>query len=57
MIGIVLNLSGWVRTDMGGPNAPLSPPESVENMISTMRQLTIDHSGRFLNHDGEEIPW
>src|SRR5438128_2280589 len=23
---------GWVSTDMGGPSAPLSPPESVKSM-------------------------
>ena len=54
---INLIISGWVRTDMGGPNAPLSPCESVESMISTFKELTFEKSGLFLNHDGEEIPW
>ncbi|KAK4015248.1 C-factor [Daphnia magna] len=48
---------GWVRTDMGGPNAPLSAPESVESMISTLKELTFDKSGLFFNQNGEEIPW
>lgn len=48
---------GWVRTGMGGPNAPLSTSESVESIIGTLRQLTPERSGSFLNNDGEEIPW
>lgn len=48
---------GWVRTDMGGPNAPLSPQESIRGMISVMGRLTPEASGRFLSHNGQEIPW
>lgn len=55
---IILHIfKGWVRTDMGGPNAPLSAPESVESMISTLKELTFDKSGLFFNQNGEEIPW
>lgn len=56
----ILKLSqcaGWVRTDMGGPNAPLSAPESIERMITTLEQITAEKSGTFLSYDGEEIPW
>lgn len=42
---------------MGGPNAPLSAPESIERMITTMEQISVEKSGSFLNYDGEEIPW
>ena len=48
---------GWVRTGMGGPNAPLNTNESVESIVGTLRQLTPDKTGAFLNHDGEELPW
>ncbi len=48
---------GWVRTDMGGPNAPLSPPESVETMIETIRNISPEDSGQFFNYDGELLPW
>ena len=27
---------GWVRTDMGGPNAPLSVEESVRRIVDTV---------------------
>lgn len=48
---------GWVRTDMGGEKAPLSPEQSVRSMLSTIDRLTLADSGRFLNHDGTPIPY
>ncbi len=48
---------GWVRTDMGGSNARLSPEESVAGMIEVVADLTLEDTGRFLNHDGQELPW
>lgn len=48
---------GWVRTDMGGEQAPLSPTQSVTGMRSVISDLTTDQSGRFINHDGSPIPW
>lgn len=43
---------GWVRTAMGGPDAPLSPGESVASMRRTIAALKNTHSGAFLDHDG-----
>jgi len=48
---------GWVRTDMGGANARLSPEESVSGMIDVVASLSLDDTGRFLNYDGRELPW
>lgn len=55
---IVVALSpGWVRTDMGGKGAPLSPEESVRGLREVIGGLKPSASGRFLNYDGSEIPW
>lgn len=43
---------GWVRTAMGGPDAPLSPEQSVASMRRTIAALATGHSGAFLDHDG-----
>ncbi|HYD77336.1 SDR family oxidoreductase [Ramlibacter sp.] len=43
---------GWVRTAMGGPDAPLSPDESVASMRRTIAALKTSQSGAFLDHDG-----
>lgn len=56
-IAIVLFHPGWVRTDMGGSSAPLSPARSVASMARVFDKLSLADSGRFLNHDGSEIPW
>lgn len=54
----VLALSpGWVRTDMGGPNAPLEPPQAVAGMKAVLDRATPDHSGRFWHYDGTEVAW
>jgi NAD(P)-dependent dehydrogenase (short-subunit alcohol dehydrogenase family) len=48
---------GWVRTDMGGVNAPLSPEQAVRDMIATIDRLTPADSGRFIDRLGRTIPW
>jgi NAD(P)-dependent dehydrogenase (short-subunit alcohol dehydrogenase family) len=48
---------GWVQTDMGGPNAAITPEQSVAGMRAVIEGLTPADTGRFLNYDGSEIPW
>ena len=48
---------GWVRTDMGGPNALIDTAVSVAGMRRVIEELTPADSGRFFNYDGKEIPW
>jgi NAD(P)-dependent dehydrogenase (short-subunit alcohol dehydrogenase family) len=48
---------GWVKTRMGGPNAPLSPRESARSLFKTVSGLTMDQSGKFLGRDGEPYAW
>lgn len=55
---IIIAMSpGWVQTDMGGTNAPLSPEESVSAMINQIEKLTPEDSGKFYSYNGREIPW
>ena len=53
---VVVN-PGWVKTDMGGPNATLSPEESVSALRRLIERLGPNDSGRFYNHDGREYAW
>lgn len=48
---------GWVKTDMGGASAPLTPEESVRGIRGVLDDLRQGDSGRFLSYDGTEIPW
>jgi NAD(P)-dependent dehydrogenase (short-subunit alcohol dehydrogenase family) len=55
---IVVALSpGWVRTDMGGQGAPLSPEKSVQGLRKVLSGLSEKSSGKFFSYDGTEIPW
>ncbi len=48
---------GWVKTDMGGPNAEITPRESVVCLFDIMLGLEQKDSGRFIDIDGSDIPW
>ena len=43
---------GWVQTDMGGGQAPLSVEDSVRGLRSTLASVTAADKGRLLHHDG-----
>jgi NAD(P)-dependent dehydrogenase (short-subunit alcohol dehydrogenase family) len=44
---------GWVSTDMGGSQADLDSKEVATQMEKTIRQLTLEQSGQFLDRFGE----
>lgn len=48
---------GWVRTDMGGPTAPLSPEESISSVLSVISGLTEKHHGGYVDYTGKSLPW
>lgn len=48
---------GWVRTDMGGPNARVEPEESVAGLREVLTGLSPDQSGQILNRRGEQVPF
>lgn len=55
-IAVVMH-PGWVRTDMGGPAAPITVAESATGIKDVLDGLTVDDHGRFLTWDGREHPW
>ena len=48
---------GWVKTDMGGPNALISTARSVSGMRDVLSSLTLADSGKFIAYDGQGVPW
>jgi NAD(P)-dependent dehydrogenase (short-subunit alcohol dehydrogenase family) len=56
-ITVVSLTPGWVRTDMGGKGAPLAPETSIRGMRKVLAGLSPEKSGRFISHDGSEVPW
>ncbi|MGH6886853.1 MAG: SDR family oxidoreductase [Geminicoccales bacterium] len=54
---VVVFHPGWVRTDMGGPQALLPPKASVSAIRAKIAALTAADSGKFFNYDGKPLPW
>jgi len=48
---------GWVQTDMGGPNANLTPTESVSGMLSVLFKLTGEQNGTCWRYNGTSVSW
>ncbi len=48
---------GWVRTRMGGDEAPLEIAQSVAGMAKVIDGLDLENSGRYLTYEGEPLPW
>ena len=48
---------GWVETDMGGPNAPLSTDESVRGIMQRITEQNMSMSGRYVQFDGTPVEW
>ena len=48
---------GWVKTDMGGPQAPIQVEESTEGLAKVILALASKDSGKFLDFRGKELPW
>ena len=56
-IAVLILHPGWVKTDMGGQEAPVLPQESVQGMRQLIDSGDISLSGTFLNYQGEELLW
>ena len=48
---------GYVQTDMGGPNAEITPQESAAGIQAVAANLTLETSGSFFKWNGELHPW
>ncbi len=48
---------GWVQTEMGGPDAELTVQQCALGLVSLINGLTLEHSGRFWQWDGQELVW
>jgi NAD(P)-dependent dehydrogenase (short-subunit alcohol dehydrogenase family) len=54
----VLNIHpGWVRTDMGGPNASLDVETSVTGIANVLEAQAGAGGHHFLDYTGETLPW
>lgn len=48
---------GWVRTDLGGPKAPLSPQESVSGVLDVLNNFKDSYNGSLVDYRGQVLPF
>lgn len=48
---------GWVRTDMGGPQAPLGVAESVRGLVDVIEARRGTGRHGFVDYQGREVAW
>ncbi|NPT41940.1 SDR family NAD(P)-dependent oxidoreductase [Paraburkholderia sp. 1N] len=56
-ITLLLMAPGWVRTDMGGPDARLSIEESIPNLLNTIEAYEGRAGLHYLDYLGRVVPW
>ena len=56
-ITVALMHPGYVQTDMGGPNAEITPEESASGIRGVMADLAKEDSGKFYKWNGDIHPW
>ena len=55
--GVLLMHPGWVRTDMGGPNATLDVETSTEGMVRVVTERLGRTDCVYVDYRGETVPW
>lgn len=56
-IPVALVDPGWVQTDMGGPEADVTPDEVATGILGLIERLSMADTGKFFKFTGEERPF
>ena len=56
-IAVVSLHPGWVRTDMGGPAAPMTVAESAGKIFQIIEMISLSNTGEFISVTGDTIPY
>lgn len=54
---MVLMAPGWVRTEMGGAEAPLTIEDSIPNVVNTLLAVRGNAGLQYLDYLGRTVPW
>jgi len=53
----VLMAPGWIRTDLGGPNAPVSVEDAIPKVVSVLLAQQGKSGLQYLDRDGHTVAW
>jgi len=56
-VTVVSMAPGWCKTDLGGDDAPVETADSVRDQQALFPTLTRADSGRFIDVNGDSVPW
>jgi NAD(P)-dependent dehydrogenase (short-subunit alcohol dehydrogenase family) len=54
---LVLMAPGWIRTDLGGPNAPVSIEEAIPKVVNVLLAQQGKPGLQYLDREGHTVPW
>ncbi|MBO6640401.1 MAG: SDR family NAD(P)-dependent oxidoreductase [Roseitalea sp.] len=56
-ITVLMVHPGWTRTSMGGEDAPATADENAEAVCAVIDNITQKDNGRFVDNQGNDMPW
>lgn len=54
---LVLMAPGWIRTELGGPDAPFGIEDSVPKVVDALLSRQGKPGLRYLDREGRTVPW
>ncbi len=54
---LLLMAPGWIRTALGGPNAPFSLEETIPDIVNTLLSKRGKPGLEYLDRMGRTVPW
>ncbi|MDR3489546.1 MAG: hypothetical protein P4M05_32230 [Bradyrhizobium sp.] len=54
---LVLMAPGWIRTALGGPDAPFSVEDAIPKVVDVLLSQRDKLGLQFLDREGRTVPW